>query len=67
MNDKLVDWKKAYLPRILKNADRVISVSKRLADTLESKYQISDVKVIPNYIDTERFRIKAKKEEMEKK
>lgn len=58
MNDKLVDWKKSYLPRILKNANGVISVGKKLANTLESKYQIRKVKVIPNYIDTDQFRIK---------
>ena len=57
MNDKLVDWKKAYLPRILKNANSVISVGKKLANTLESKYHISKVKVIPNYIDTDQFKI----------
>jgi len=59
MNDKLVGWKKAYLPRILNNADRVISVGKKLANTLKSKYQISDVKVIPNYIDTDLFGIES--------
>jgi len=58
MNDRLVGWKKAYLPRILSNADRVISVGKKLADTIRSKYKIDDVKVIPNYIDTDKFCIK---------
>ena len=58
MNDKLVDWKKAYLPRILKNADSVISVGKKLANTLESNYQVKEVKVIPNYINTDQFSIK---------
>ncbi len=59
MNDELVEWKKAYLPRILKNADSVISVGKRLAGTLESRYQIGDVKIIPNYIDTDQFHLKS--------
>lgn len=57
MNDKLVDWKKAYLPRILNNADSVIAVGIKLAKTLTSKYQIKNVKVIPNYIDTAHFKI----------
>jgi glycosyltransferase involved in cell wall biosynthesis len=55
MNDELVSWKKSYLPRILKNADRVISVGKKLADKLESGYQIRHVKIIPNYINTDQF------------
>ena len=57
MNDKLVKWKKAYLSRILKNSDGVISVGKKLADTLETKYQIENVKLIPNYINTDQFQI----------
>ena len=57
MNDKLVGWKQAYLSRILGNANTVISVSSKLADVLENKYQIDDVKVIPNYIDTNLFTI----------
>lgn len=58
MNDKLVDWKKAYLPRILRNADKVISVGHKLANTLKTKYQIDKVTVIPNYIDTDQFQMK---------
>ena len=57
MNNKLVGWKKNYLPRILKNANRVISVGEKLAEVLRTKYDIKDVKVVPNYIDTELFRI----------
>ncbi len=58
MNDKLIGWKKAYLPRILRNADRVLSVGKKLAETLISNYKIEDVKVIPNYVDTDHFCLK---------
>lgn len=58
MNDKLVSWKQSYLTRILKNANRVISVGSKLAKVLETKYQINDVKVVPNYINTDQFSIK---------
>lgn len=57
MNDKLVGWKKAYLPRILNKADKVVSVGRKLANVLEEKYRINDVSVIPNYIDTNTFSI----------
>jgi glycosyltransferase involved in cell wall biosynthesis len=58
MNDKLVGWKKSYLHRILSNANKVISVSKKMADVLTQKYQIRNIKVVPNYIDTNLFNIK---------
>ena len=57
----MVDWKKAYLRRILGNANQVISVSRKLADTLQSSYSIEDVKIIPNYIDTDHFDYKPRK------
>ena len=63
MNDKLVGWKQAYLPRILNNADKVISVGEKLAHTLESKFVSKKVTVIPNYIDTDLFRIESKKKD----
>ncbi|MDF1694182.1 MAG: glycosyltransferase [Saprospiraceae bacterium] len=63
MNDSLVEWKKAYLPRILTNADSVISVGQKLAQTLNKKYHITGVKVIPNYIDTDVFSLKPTKAE----
>jgi len=57
MNDQLVAWKKAYLPRILRNADQVIAVGTKLAHVLEEKYGIPEVQVIPNYVDTEKFSV----------
>ena len=55
LNDKLVDWKKAYLKRILGNADQVISVSHKLGEVLSAKYDVENVEVVPNYIDTDKF------------
>lgn len=61
MNDKLVKWKQAYLPRILSNANTVIAVGEKLAQKLKSKHVRGEVKVIPNYIDTNLFSINADK------
>ncbi|MEM9549403.1 MAG: glycosyltransferase [Bacteroidota bacterium] len=55
MTNQLVDWKKAYIPRILKNAGSIVAVGTKLAQTLRSVYRIENVKVIPNFIDTNRF------------
>ena len=55
LNDKLVDWKKGYLHRILGNADKVISVSHKLGETLRTKYDVENVDVVPNYINTDKF------------
>lgn len=55
MNDRLPDWKKTYLPRILKNSDKVIAVGSRLAEKLNTRYSVEEVTVIPNYVDTESF------------
>lgn len=61
MNGGLVGWKQAYIPRILKNMDSVFSVGTQLAKVLENSYAIQNVRVVPNYIDTDRFTIKEHK------
>lgn len=62
MNDTLVQWKRSYLPRVLSNASSVISVGKKLSETLTQTYGIADVRVIPNFIDNDLFYFKPTKE-----
>ena len=61
LSGKLADWKKEYLPKTLNNAHTNIAVGSQLADVLEKEHGISNVIVVPNYVDIDTFTIKADK------
>lgn len=53
----LAKWKQDYLPKVLDSASEVISVSNSLADVLKDKFTSNKISVVPNYINTDLFRI----------
>ncbi len=48
-------WKKSYISKILSPAQVVIAVGPKLQKTLQNDYKIPEVRIIPNFIDLERF------------
>ena len=55
-NLTLINWKQAYLPKVLNHARQVIAVGYKLRETLESYFTSHQVIILPNVIDTEKFK-----------
>ncbi len=52
----LVDWKKSYLPKVLKNASHVIAVGHKLGEILEENFTSQKVEILPNVVNTNVFK-----------